>query len=245
MLKHLIYQMRAHTHRRAAIAQLRSLEAKLPSPVSRFAVPFVFRGKGLFKSINPRQNPLEIEQLYHAICELSPTRVLEIGTAKGGSLYLWTQAARRDATVVSVDLPGGKYGGSYPEARVDFYAAFAQPTQKLHLLRLDSHLDSTLATVKEKFAGQSIDFAFIDGDHTFKGVEMDFVKFGPLVRPGGLIGFHDILPRPADLEIEVDQLWSKIKAKYPAHVKEFVGPEGSGKPIGIGLLRVPDGGLKW
>ena len=88
-----------------------------------------------------KENPIEIEELYKTVMELSPTRVLEIGTARGGTLYLWTQAAKTDATIVSVDLPEGEFGGAYPACRIPFYKAFALPGQKLHLLREDSHKD--------------------------------------------------------------------------------------------------------
>ena len=108
--------------------QIRCLEHKLPSTGSRFAIPFVFKGRGYFKSIQPRQNPVEIQKLFNAICELKPKRVLEIGTAKGGSLYLWIQAATDDATIVSVDLPGGDFGGAYAPPRIPFYESDSTPS---------------------------------------------------------------------------------------------------------------------
>ena len=42
--------------------------------------------------------------------------------------------------------------------------------------------------------GKPLDFLFIDGDHAFKGVKSDFQLYSELVRPGGLIAFHDIIP---------------------------------------------------
>ncbi len=241
MLKDLWHGLHAARDRGAALAQLRLLEQKLPSPQARFAVPFVLRGRRAFRSIEPRQNPFEIESLYRAVCELAPTRVLEIGTARGGSLYLWTQAAVPHATIVSVDLPGGDFGGSYPLCRVPFYQAFARPTQSMHLLRLDSHAPATLSRVKQLFAPAPVDFAFIDGDHRYEGVRADFEQYGPLVRPGGLIAFHDILPRPDAPSIQVDRLWNELRTRFES--REFVGPEGSGRRIGIGVIRVPPSGL--
>lgn len=240
-LKKLVHDLLRDRHRRHAVARLRALERKLPGAASRFAVPFVFRGRGHFKSIEPRQNPVEIEGLFGAVCDLRPARVLEIGTARGGSLYLWIQAATEDATIVSVDLPGGAFGGAYVPPRVPFYEAFARPGQSLHLLRLDSHESETRRRVTALFKDEPIDFAFIDGDHTYDGVVADFHQYGPLVRPGGMIAFHDILPRPDLPEIQVDRLWDEIKGNDQA--RAFIGPEGSGRRIGIGLLPVPAGGL--
>lgn len=71
-------------HRLQAFDQIRCLERKLPGSVSRFAIAFVFRGRGYFKSLQPRQNPVEIQTLFDAVCELRLRRALEIGTANGG-----------------------------------------------------------------------------------------------------------------------------------------------------------------
>jgi len=228
--------MMASMHRGRGLNQLRSLEGKLVSPQARFAVPFVYKGKGFFKSIEPRQNPVEIEKLYHAVREIAPMRVLEIGTARGGTLYLWTQVAANDATIVSVDLPGGEFGGAYPDCRIPFYQAFAMQSQDLHLLRKDSHKPQTIEDVCDLFDHHPIDFAFIDGDHTYEGAKADFRNYGSLVRPGGIIAFHDILPRPDLPEIQVDRFWSEVREKYDT--RELIGPEGSGRKIGIGLIRV-------
>ncbi len=217
------------------------LEKLLPSPRSRFAVPFTFRGRGHFKKIRPRQNPVEIEGLYEEVCSLHPKRVLEIGTARGGTLYLWAQAATDDATLVSVDLPGGDFGGAYAACRSELYKAFARSGQSIHLLREDSHQKATLDKVQASFGQEPIDFAFIDGDHTYDGVKSDFYDYGPLVRPGGIIAFHDILYRKNQPTIRVDQLWQELSQQYEC--KELIGPDGSGKQIGIGILRVPDKGI--
>jgi len=223
-------------HYKQALHRLQHLEKKLVSAQSRFAVPFVYRGKGYYKTIEPRQNPLEIEELYKTVMELSPAMVLEIGTARGGTLYLWTQAAKTDATIVSVDLPEGEFGGAYPICRVPFYEAFSQPGQTLHLIRGDSHEAQTIEKVGILFANHLIDFAFIDGDHTYEGVKADFLNYGPLIRSGGIIGFHDILPRPDLPEIQVDRFWKEVKNKYNS--KEIISPDKSGRKIGIGLIFV-------
>lgn len=234
--------LRADGHAREALAELKRLEALLPSPEARFGVPFVFRGKGHFKSIAPKQNPTEIEGLHRRICALAPRRVLEVGTAHGGTLYLWCQAATVDATLVSVDLPDGPFGGSYRTCRMPLYQAFARPGQTLHLVRDDSHAATTLAKVRNLFTSQPIDFAFIDGDHTEAGVRQDLAMFGPLVRTGGLIGFHDILPRLEYPDIQVHRLWNELKTRYPS--EEFIATGADARTIGIGVITVPPDGLR-
>ena len=148
MLRRLYSDLFAARHRRAAIDKLRTLERKLPSPEARFAVPFVFRGRGHFRSMKAIQTPEEIETLYRRVLGLAPRRVLEIGTLRGGTLYLFCRAALPDATIVTVDLEGGRFGGGYPECKSPFYEAFAGPRQRLHLVRGDSHARETLEQVK-------------------------------------------------------------------------------------------------
>lgn len=242
MLKHLIYSLLANTHRRQGLRQIRLLETKLLSQQARFAVPFVYRGSGYFKKIEPRQNPLEIEELYRRVCALAPRRILEIGTARGGTLYLWTQAAVDDAIIVSVDLPGGEFGGAYPTCRIPFYESFARENQSMHLLRCNSHDIHSLEKVQKIFDSGLVDFIFIDGDHSYEGVKKDFQLYGKLVRPGGIIGFHDILPRQEFPEIQVYKFWEEISTQYDS--LEIVGPNNSGRPIGIGLLFTGESRIK-
>jgi predicted O-methyltransferase YrrM len=218
------------------------LEKKLLSQQARFSVPFIYRGNGYFKKIEPRQNPFEIEELYRRVCALAPRRILEIGTARGGTLYLWTQAAGDDAIIVSVDLPGGKFGGAYPACRIPFYQSFVRANQGMHLLRCNSHAMQTYEKVQKIFGTGLVDFIFIDGDHSYDGVKRDFQLYGKLVRPGGIIGFHDILPRPEFPEIQVHKFWKEISSEYDSH--EIVGPESNGRPIGVGLIFVGEPGIK-
>lgn len=241
-MKKLYYRMLKGRHFAQGLSQLRQLEKKLFSREARFAIPFAYRGKGFYKTIEPRQNPLEIEELYRAVCGLAPQRVLEVGTARGGTLYLWAQATIDGATIVSVDLPEGDFGGAYPEEKVPFYQAFARPGQRLHLLRKDSHDPKTVAEVRQLFAASPVDFAFIDGDHTYEGVKADFFDYGPLVRPGGLIAFHDILPRPDMPSIQVDRFWQELKSTH--RTRDIIGADASGRKIGIGLLYVEEGGIR-
>jgi predicted O-methyltransferase YrrM len=241
-MKQFLYNFFADRHRQRAIARLDALERRWTTPEDRFRIPFVFRGSGFFRKITPRHNKQEIEQLYQVVCELAPQQVLEIGTARGGSLYLWAQAARDDATIVSADLPGGDFGGGYPAVKVPFYKRFARPKQTMHLLRADSHDASTRRHVGELFGEQPVDFAFIDGDHTYEGVRADFYDYGPLVRPGGLIAFHDILPRQDEPHIQVDRFWAEIRDTY--ETVELIGSEGTGRRIGIGYLTVPEEGIR-
>ncbi len=195
-------------------------------------------------TIEPGQVRPEICGLLEILRERPRRRILEIGTANGGSLFLIAQSASADARLISVDLHKGEFGGGYPAWKIPLYKAFTQRGQRLDLIRGDSHAPTTVESVQRLLAGEKLDFLFIDGDHTYEGVRQDFESYSPLVRSGGLVGFHDIAPPspgpaeeggPTLLVGEVPQFWSEIRTRYPS--TELIDPAGGGY-FGIGLIRV-------
>ncbi len=67
-------------------------------------------GWGLMR---PIQRRLEIEKLLSILESQKPKYILEIVTAKGGTLFLFSRVARADAYLISVDLFSGDPIGSY------------------------------------------------------------------------------------------------------------------------------------
>ncbi len=143
--------------------------------------------------------------------------------------------AEPDATIISVDLPGGKFGGGYPRWKDALFKSFARGWQEIHLIRADSHDAETLETVKEILGCRKVDFLFIDGDHTYEGVKMDFEMYGPLVRKGGIIAFHDIVPGPPERVGGVPKFWGEIKHDFG--FKEIV-KDWNQNGYGIGVIYV-------
>jgi len=213
---------------RLAGRRLRSLAegAWTPRDVVDLAFGFRFRdpiaslvlGRDVYIDIRPAQVYEEILGLAEIVANLKPRRVLEIGTAGGGTLFIWCRLASDDATVISVDLPGGPFGGGYPMWRAVLYRYFRKPQQKLHLIRGDSHDPRTLEKVEKILEGEELDFLFIDADHTYEGVRRDFEMYSPLVRRGGVVAFHDIVPhdRAHDPygQVGVPKFWNEIKSRY-------------------------------
>jgi len=172
------------------------------------AAGFLFDGSGHF--ITPKQVRSEITSLAKVVEELEPKVVVEIGTARGGTLFLWSRLARPDASIISIDLPWEVRGG-YPPNRKSLYEKFAGPAQTLTLARADSHLPETFAELTNRLAGQKIDFLFIDGDHTYEGVKKDYEQYSPLVRPGGALAFHDVAWNAPGCACEVYRFWDEVK----------------------------------
>jgi predicted O-methyltransferase YrrM len=191
------------------------------------AIRFSFDGLGGL--IAPVQSAWELTKLAEVVHVLRPRIVLEIGTARGGTLFTFSRLAETDATIISIDLPGGDFGDGYPQWKESIYKKFASRTQNIHLLRADSHSDETVAALEKILMGREIDFLFIDGDHTYEGVAKDYANYAPLVRNGGVIGFHDI--RSPDPSYGVPRLWNELKQKIPH--EEFLEPGGINMGIGV------------
>jgi predicted O-methyltransferase YrrM len=196
------------------------------------ALDFTFGPAG--QLIEPSQHWCEIEPVLALLHKRKPKVVVEIGTKFGGTLALWCAIAHPEATIISIDLPGGIHGGGYAYWRTYVYKRFTQPKQSLLLLRKDSHLTSTVEHLRSLLPAE-IDFLFCDADHTYEGVKMDFEMYSPLVRKGGLVAFHDISTHPAGTNCEVDKFWREIRTQHKSW--EFIENPQQDK-YGIGVLEL-------
>ncbi|HMF89077.1 MAG TPA: CmcI family methyltransferase [Candidatus Angelobacter sp.] len=185
--------------------------------------------------IQANQVPAELRRFASIVAERQPKAILEVGTCRGGTLLVLCRLSHPDATVISVDLPGGPFGGGYSWFQIPILKAFPVNGQGLHLLRDDSHKTATRHKVTELLGDQKLDLLFIDADHTYEGVRSDFELYSPLVRPGGVIAFHDIAKNQPATEYGVSRLWNEIKGRY--RYSEIIGdPDQVGS--GLGLLYV-------
>ena len=134
---------------------------------------------------------------------------------------------------MTVDLPGGAFGGGYPRGHSSLLRSFARTQQTICLVRSDSHSPSTLEQVSRLLDG-GIDFLFIDGDHTYEGVRADFEMYSPLVREGGLIALHDIVQGPHETVGDVPRFWNELRARETS-ADEIVADHRQGG-WGIGVI---------
>ena len=79
---------------------------------------------------------------------------------------------------------------------------------------------------------EPVDLLHIDGLHTYEAVSQDLADFGPKVRPGGIILFHDVDTWFPDMKA----FWREISRKYESHLVPHTH--------GLGVIRVPEGGLQ-
>lgn len=176
----------------------------------------------------------EISGLLKVIEQDPPRYVCEIGTALGGTLFLLAQVCAPDALLISIDL-----GLSFERRLV--HPRFATRKQRIVSIRGDSRDPTILKRVGSLLQGHRLDLLFIDGDHSYDGVKADYTHYSPLVRPGGLIVFHDIVQ---DLGTRcgtptenctggVPVFWERIKAQH--RTSELI-EDSSQDGYGIGIV---------
>lgn len=185
------------------------------------------RSRGLLK-IKSSQKPSEILALARAGERENPRVILEIGSARGGTLFIWSQLA--SLKVLACDL-------QIPNYRRRLYQHFTRPDSSCEISALegDSHDPKLRAHVLHELQGRSVDLLFIDGDHTEIGVAADYEAYAPLVRPGGLIALHDIVDQQPYPENQVQYFWKRLRVRE--EFEEFIDDPGQ-CGFGIGLVRV-------
>jgi predicted O-methyltransferase YrrM len=194
-----------------------------------------FADKGLGGFIRPSQVHWEILNMAQIVKKLEPKTVVEIGTSRGGTFFIWARLAAADAHLVSIDLPGGENIWAYPRWKEPFYRRFASKRQHIDLLRGDSQKPEMVDRLRAVLKGAPIDFLFIDADHAYEGVKKDFELYSPLVRKGGVIAFHDIALHAPISNCRVKDLWDEVKTNPRFRYEEFVENAGQGWG-GIGVL---------
>jgi len=103
--------------------------------------------------------------------------VLEIGLGDyGGTHFLWRMLFDR---VVTIERWGHLvYALDYE----------LDPNRDLFVIG-EAHAPATLRHLR--FIADQFDLVFIDGDHSYNAVAADTMIFGRLVRPGGILAWHD------------------------------------------------------
>lgn len=108
--------------------------------------------------------------------------IVEIGAEYGMSASLFCKGAKPSVSITSVDLfPGDMLDKHLANLKE---AGFAGRTKQVKG-------SSQQALTVEKVMVPTIDLLFIDGDHSYSGVVKDIALWTPLVKPGGVVAFHD------------------------------------------------------
>ncbi len=228
IFKKLHRALRSPVDRSKTLRRLREYHSKVRSLEEVVDWALDFQGGGGLYRIKTLQKRSEILSLAKMVNDLDPKITLEIGTERGGTLFIWSALASEKA--ISCDL-------QEMAQQQELYSTFPPKDSncKVVLLVGDSHNEKFCEEVTAELSGKQVDFLFIDGDHTESGVEQDFEMYKQFVRTGGLIAFHDIVDDQPLVTNQVQYFWQKVKGGYEHY--EFID-EANQCGYGIGVIRV-------
>ena len=190
------------------------------------------------ESFGVLQQEIEITGVLDYIAAANPKVIGEIGLKHSGNSFLFTQKCRRAQQFVGLDLK------LQNTVKLKYVAPVGM---KFRFFEGSSYAAAIVEQVRRFLAGRQFDFLFIDGDHSFHGVKEDFLEYVSMVRPGGLIGFHDIVPddvarhgtRPEESKCyggDVYAFWATLKPHFE-HAEFVRSWDQTG--FGIGVITLP------
>lgn len=209
-----------------------------------------------FSGRRASQNTYELTKLVEFLKEKHVRKYLEIGARHGDTFHHVMTAISKYGTEfhtpqggkqmrertfkkafgVAVDYPGALWGTRASRVPLmNVMRDLKSKTISCHAIFGDSTLPSTVAMVTQY---GHFDAVLIDGDHTLKGVTLDWKNYRDLAK---YIIFHDIVgtgqaEKVEGNPVEVPILWERIKAMPEYETIEFVA-EGSKMGIGVCWLR--------
>lgn len=187
------------------------------------------------------QDPWELARVCEHVREIRPANVLEIGSRGGGWVMVVAGSCDEGTRFMGVDRDLDPGVRNY---RQGVYEFLKNEKRSVSWLELDSTLPRTIREVADHMP--VVDVLHIDGNHAYEGVSADWAAYGPLVRPGGMVVFHDILHR---VDRGVRRFWHELHDSFYAanrrwDAREYIVPDlarpqdYSNATKGVGILFV-------
>lgn len=143
------------------------------------------------------ENWFTYSTLYSYIVDYFPTgsHFVELGCWKGKSAaYMAVEIAnsKKEIKFDCIDIwsetayLGDNQQKEFGDDLMNIFLKNIEPVS--HLINVKRKDSSTAA---EDYADESIDFVFIDADHTYEGVKKDILAWMPKVKVGGILAGHD------------------------------------------------------
>ncbi len=167
-----------------------------------------------------QQNPDEFAALCLFLTKARPIRnYIEIGVASGGTCRFLRENVGFDRAFLLDD-------GKHPRAKEQ--GGNLASIENLRIFIGDSHSPEAQAFLAAHMT-EKADVAFIDGDHSYEGVQADIDLVLPFCKPGTLLILHDTVACSG-----VKKAWRQL-TKTANHLAEYIGAE---RPLGIGIAAV-------
>jgi predicted O-methyltransferase YrrM len=156
---------------------------------------------------------------YGLVRQQKPERILCIGSRYGYIPAVLAQACS-DNCFGKVDFVDAGYDSNEPGGWTGVgYWRTDKGKNSFKEFGLGKYIFLYLMTTLEfsqKYPSRVYDYIYIDGNHSFRGVSLDFKLFWPRLRKGGKMAFHDICVKGVKPEGKygVWLFWKKLEKKW-------------------------------
>lgn len=151
-------------------------------------------------NIDPTTGFLGFGLIHYALVRnLKPRRVLCIGSRMGFIPAILALACK-DNRRGQVDFVDAGYGHDNPEKHwsgIGFWKK-THPVAHFTKLGVSDRITTHVMTTREyanKYPKRRYQYIYVDGDHSYKGVKLDYFLFWPRLDKGGFMSFHDVVAK--------------------------------------------------
>lgn len=138
-------------------------------------------------------------QLYSSMIDKfdDGSKFVEVGSWKGkSSAYMAVEIANSgkkiDFYCVDTWMGSAEHQENFKKDLETLYDTFLSNMKDLSEYFIPLKLDSLSAA--KKFKDQSLDFVFIDADHSYESAKQDILAWWPKIKEGGILAGHDCYP---------------------------------------------------
>lgn len=152
-------------------------------------------------------NPGEIESLVALVASVEPKRVIEIGVNDGLTAKAILDHVPTISDYLGVDvLPGYRFEKPLQQRELPKNPGYLAAGNRVFRLYIGLHGSRDLAPGHSQIPHDGVDVVFIDGDHGRAAVEYDSSLARAIIRPGGIIVWHDyVADRGVDVHPVLDE----------------------------------------
>lgn len=127
--------------------------------------------------------------LYRLVRQSKPRVIVEIGSYLGASSSFMARAAQAAAPNCRLYCVDTWQNDAMPEGQRDTFAEFSRNTRAYQAMIRTLRQKSDVAA--QDF-GEKIDLLFIDGDHEYEGVKLDWESWSPWLDDNATVIMHDV-----------------------------------------------------
>jgi hypothetical protein len=177
--------------------------------------------KKINKDLRHTNNWFTYSEFYSFIASKKFNVLVELGVWKGHSIsYLADKCRSYQPAIYAVDLWNKVYsfslqgGYSKPETKdaqipiiYDLYQENLKLTNTRHLI---TDIKCCSWEAAAQFEDHSVDFVFIDADHSYESTLKDIQAWLPKIKDGGILAGHDYVDKWEGVKRAVDENFDKV-----------------------------------